>query len=208
MAGLHTLVDLADKFGVIESVKAKLLKQPDPAADKLVTALDEISKIYKSLDVEMSRYLSVYFDDSQTPDQHAAERSSLVELEGGEVVARMGKARGHCKKILNIYSRYLSPWFDKVKSLSSDERDKLNQLFVELDEFDGHMIKAIDDIATQLSDEAHDTLDLVDASRLDEARQRIINYRKTVFPKRRAISEAMRTLLNLQADFIGVSGAL
>ena len=39
------LVDTADGLGAIEAVKRKLVKQPDPAAAKLVTVLEELSKI-------------------------------------------------------------------------------------------------------------------------------------------------------------------
>jgi hypothetical protein len=39
------ILDLADKLDIIKTVKAKLLRQPDPAADKLVAVLGELSKI-------------------------------------------------------------------------------------------------------------------------------------------------------------------
>ena len=208
MAGIDTLVDLADKLGVIKAVKGKLVRQPDPASEKLVTALEEISKIYAALDSEISRYLSIFFDQSQTPQEKNTERQNLVELEGGEIVARMAKARGHCSKIINIYHNYLTTWFDKV--LSSDERTMMNGLFQELDEFDGNMVRAIDEVAQWLADMAHKTLDLVDASpsRLEDASQLINQSRRTIFGKRRAIADSMRTLLDLQAEFISISGAV
>lgn len=43
------LLDVADKLGIIQAVKGKLVKQPDPAADKLVTALEELSKIHTQI---------------------------------------------------------------------------------------------------------------------------------------------------------------
>ena len=43
---LDQILNLADKLGVIETLKAKLLRQPQPAADKLVAVLGELSKIY------------------------------------------------------------------------------------------------------------------------------------------------------------------
>lgn len=46
MFGADKLVDTADRLGVIDAVKTKLVKQPDPAAAKLVTVLEELSKIY------------------------------------------------------------------------------------------------------------------------------------------------------------------
>jgi hypothetical protein len=43
------LVDVRDKLGVIQAVKRKLVARPDPALDKLVTALEETSKVYDVL---------------------------------------------------------------------------------------------------------------------------------------------------------------
>lgn len=100
------LVDVADKLGVIQAVKQKLVAQPDPALDKLVTALEEVSKIYDVLQSEVKSILSLYFDPSATPDaakSRAQERATLVSLEGGELAARMRKAKGHSSKIQNIY---------------------------------------------------------------------------------------------------------
>ncbi len=208
MAGIDTLVSFADKMGIINKVKSKLIKQPDPAAEKLITALEEISKIYAALDSEISRYLSTYFDDKQTSKERSAERKNLIELEGGEISARMGKSRGHCSKILNIYHKYLTTWFDKI--LSTNEKDLMAELFLDLDEFDGHMVNAIEQVAQWLADEAHETLNFVDEKppQLEKANQRIGQSRRTIFEKRRAIANSMSTLLDLQAEFIGMSGAV
>ena len=39
MPDILSVIELADKLGVIQAVKGKLMRQPDPAADKLVTVL-------------------------------------------------------------------------------------------------------------------------------------------------------------------------
>ena len=36
------ILDLADKLDIIQTVSGKLLRQPDPAADKLVAVLGEL----------------------------------------------------------------------------------------------------------------------------------------------------------------------
>ncbi len=55
MIGFDDLVALADKLGVIHAVKDKLVKQPDPAADKLITALEELAKVFEALNTEISK---------------------------------------------------------------------------------------------------------------------------------------------------------
>lgn len=75
------LVDTADRLGAIDAVKRKLVKQPDPAAAKLVTVLEELSKIYGAMEDELTTYLALDFDHSDVK-QLARERAALARLEG------------------------------------------------------------------------------------------------------------------------------
>src|SRR5271169_3411471 len=147
MIGIDSLVNIVEKTGVIAAVKDKLVKRPDPAADKLVTAIEELAKIFEALNSEISKYLSVTFYEGQSLTERAEERAQLVELEGGQIGARMGRARGHCKKIVNIYDKYLVTWFDSV--LSPVESKEMGDLFQALRESDYYMIRAIDDASSR-----------------------------------------------------------
>jgi hypothetical protein len=88
MIGFKFLIDLADQLGVIQLVKDKLLRQPDPAADKLVVVLAELSKVYGVIEGELVKYLSLYFDHQQGPHD---ERAVLLTLEGGQLRMRVGE---------------------------------------------------------------------------------------------------------------------
>jgi hypothetical protein len=91
------LIDTADRLGAIDAVRRKLVKQPDPAAAQLVTVLEELSKIYGAVEDELTTYLSLSFDDSDSK-QLARERAALARLEGGAIRARMEEARGHAQR--------------------------------------------------------------------------------------------------------------
>jgi hypothetical protein len=197
------ILDLADKLGVIETLKTKLLRQPDPAADKLVAVLGELSKIYLACDAELLRYLSLSFDPQ---DDMAEERRTLLTLEGGQLLLRTSEARGHCHKISNIYQRYLQRWFHDV--LAPAEAATMKELFERLSYGDSQMELAIHELSDWLTREAQTTLDLVDAGKLDEANHRIKAARKAVQGTREAIRKAMSQLLELQADFIAASGTV
>lgn len=199
------LVDTADRLGAIEAVKRKLIKQPDPAAAKLVTVLEELSKVYGALEDELTTYLALFFDDSD-PKQLARERAALGRLEGGAIRARMGEARGRCGKIWNIYQRYLTPWFDRV--LNRAEREQLGGLFRELSEIDSHMVDTIDDVASWLTAEALATGELVEQSNLTDANARVAAARREIRPLRERIAEAMLQIRRLEGEFIEVSGAV
>ncbi len=205
MPNLSDVTDIGDKLGIFQAVKEKLLKQPDPAAQKLVTVLDEIYKIYSSLEAELPQFLALSFDASD-PEGLAQERAKLLSLEGGEITARMGQTRGHCAKIGNIYTRYLSPWFQRV--LQKADIEMLGELFRSLDQFDGKMVVAVDQVADWLTKESAAVLNLVDAQDYVAAEARVRAARHLILPQRRATAKTMRGLLDLQAEFIELSGAL
>ena len=50
LSDVESAVNVADKLGIIQAVKNMLVKQPDPAANNLVTALEEISKIHTDIE--------------------------------------------------------------------------------------------------------------------------------------------------------------
>jgi hypothetical protein len=199
------LLDTIQRLGVLDFLKSKLVKQPDVAAAKLATVLDELSKIYGSMNEELGIYLSLFFDDLD-PEQLKREKTSLASLDEAEILIRMSEARGRCKKIYNIYKRYLRPWFDQI--LLPEERKDLNGLFRELSDIDSHMVDAINDIATWLAKEANETKDLVKRGDFESANKRIIEARRVIHPQRERIVEAMLQIRRLEGNFIEISGAV
>jgi hypothetical protein len=198
------IVEMADKLGVIQSVRQKLLTQPDPAASHLVVALDEVYKIYIALEGELVAYLSLWID-AENPELRR-DRIALMHLEGGEIAARVARARGSCTKITNIYDRYLTGWFKRV--LSPTEAAELAVVFRDMHQFDSQMVNAIEEMAAWLTTEAETTLDLVTNGDLAGASARVLRARVTVKDDRRAIAAAMRDLTELQVEFIAMSGAI
>jgi hypothetical protein len=203
MPDFISLISLADKLGALRAVKDKLLRQPDPAADKLVAVLGELSKIYNAIDGELVRYLSLHFDPAV---DLAEERARLLTLEGGQIQTRVNEARGHCHKIGNIYQRYLSRWFHDA--LTPAEADLLDQIFRDFTYADNSMLYALHELTTWLTQEASQTLTHVDAGELGEANRRVRAARQEILPARRAIGRAMSDLLDLQAEFIEAAGTV
>lgn len=198
-----SLLDIADKLGLIDSVKRKLVRNPDAAADKLATVLDELSKIYSTLESELVRYLGLYFDPT---GDLAAERQVLLTLESGQLMVRMAETRGHCHKIWNIYQNHLDRWFHRV--LSRDESADMKRLFEALSYADSQMDSAINHLAYWLSTAASETLDLVDGGKFDEAQRTIRAARREVLPARQAIAQTLLRLVLLQGDFVAASGTV
>jgi hypothetical protein len=197
------VLDLADKLGIIQAVKGKLLRQPDDAADKLVLVLDELSKIYSAIEAELVRYLSLHFDPA---DDLSDERASLLTLEGGQLAARVAEARGHCHKIGNIYSKYLERWFQRA--LNPNEAQLMAEVFRDLGSADAGFIRVLDALVNWLTPRAGATLNQVDAGDFEAANRELRAARKEIQPVRLAIATAQTNLRNLQAEFIAVSNTV
>lgn len=199
-----TLLDITERIGLIETVKAKLVRNPDKAADKLAIVIDEVSKIYYALESELVSYLSLNFDPADDKSNLAGERAILLTLEGGQLFLRLGQARGHCNKINNIYQNHLKRWFHRA--LAPQEAEAMEELFDRLQSGDTHMTLAMEQLSRWLGTCAVETLDLVDDGQLEAAQKNIRAARKQVLPARQAMSQAVAKLVQLQADFIAASG--
>jgi hypothetical protein len=205
MLEFKPLLDLADKLGIIQAVKNKLISQPDPAVEKFVTTLSEISRIYSATESELARYLSVYFDQNDS-SQNQEERNTLISLESGVLTLRWNEARGHCHKILNIYEKYLNKWFSKV--LKPEENEQMKNLFFEFGKFEGGFLENLDSITTWLADEASQTLSLLDDGKISEANARIRDARSNTLLFRKQMTNAMGQMIEVQAEFIRLTGAV
>lgn len=190
--------DLADQVGAIEIIKEKLLNQPDKAAEKLAEALDEIYKMFKALDDEIVRYLGLSFD---TQDSINEGRRVLLDMEGGKSKILMQETRGHCSKIANIYHLYLNGWFNRVFKHSKD-REKMKEIFENLEKVDATIILAIDKVSFWLMKEAEQTLNSLDRGDTNTADSNIRRARYNVKEDREKLTEAMSQLRSMQADFI------
>ena len=195
------LINLADKLGIIQSLKDKLknelINQPDPAAYKFITALDEISKLYSATESEIARYLSVDVDPSGIKQE---DRELLNSLESGPLSLRWSKARGHCHKLMNIYDKYLNKWLSNF--LDPDENEKMENLFSTFAIIEGGFLDNLDTVTDWLSKEATDTLDLIDKEMFGDAGKKVRSDRKDIHSFRQSMNRAMRQMLDLQSELI------
>ena len=201
---LNTILDLATRFGAIDSIANALISQPDKAAGNLAVVPDELTKTVTALNGEIARFLGLHFDVAQSI---APGRVVLLGMEVGHSAVRINEARGHCHKIRNIYHAHLDKWFDRVFSGSSAERNSIRTIFDGLGTADDYMIAAMREVSGWLEREAEAVLDRVDAGDHSGANQLIHSARLTVKPVRKALVETAAMLRQHQADFIATSGA-
>jgi hypothetical protein len=194
------LTEIADRLGILERLKRKLVKQPDVAAEKLGTVLFEISKIYNVLEGAANEYLSLWVVPDKDNNTWRGEIAKLRKLAAGGHEVAMRRAKGNCKKIWNIYIAYLQPWF--AKALTEGEAEKLFGLFRELSDIDSVMVDAIDATAKWLTEEASGTLKLAMQNSYDAAQHRIQAAWYDWQPAASRIRKSMNSLYDLQASFV------
>jgi hypothetical protein len=200
------LTTIAERLGILDRLKRKLMKQPDVASAKLETVLIEMSKIYGVLQAAVNDYLSLWLVPDDANKKWRAEVATLRRFASGAHEAEMRKAKGDCKKIWNIYVAFLQPWFSRV--LSPAEADELFGLFRELSDVDSTMVDAINATSTWLTNEATTTLRMVLAKEYDTADQRIQSSLELWQPAAGKLRDSMNRLYDLQASFIVVSRAV
>lgn len=103
--------------------------------------------------------MSLDFDSSYNA-RITEQRTTLVNLEGEKIKARMAEAAAICAKIGNIYGRYLNPWFERV--LNDEENQEMKSLFSDISDTHTGMVKGIERLAEWIGNKATVTLDMVD----------------------------------------------
>jgi hypothetical protein len=198
-------LDLADRFALLEVVKVKLLNEPDPAADDLVTAIEELGKIYSAMDDGLQQYMALRFYEGQDSKERQEEREILLAFQGGQTAHRMRKAKTHCKKILGLYRRSLSPWFSRT--LDQEEQIIMRRFYEEFEDADYYFADEILELAEELSKRAKLTLDLLDAGEVERATEQVRNDRVAMMPLHIRLQGANSKLTDLENDFIDMSSA-
>jgi len=202
---LQPLVDLADRLGLLEAVKGKLIRQPDKAARELGTALLELEKIFNTLDYSITQYLAVSIDPDQPSSISKNDLDTLNSLAFGAGLREMRAARSRCRKIWNIYLRYLNPWF--ARALATSEQDLMKGLFTEFMEADLTFVNSVEYLAEELERDAQKTLSLAQTDS-SAANKHIKKRFGAYWPLRIELSKSSDKIRALEGEFIELSGAL
>jgi hypothetical protein len=200
---LSSLSDFAARLQRLEAVKTRLLNDPGPGLDVLISALEEVSTVCDTIDAEITRYLRLMFDPQVASPGFQQERDVLLTFEGNQLRARMKEAKGNCTKIQNSYEVYLRDWFRQA--LAPQDAADMEQLFLTLWGADTDMFHDIDVAAIWLAAQARTTLDLLDDGKPDEASRSIRAARKAIQPTRDALATARAQMADLKNTFISVS---
>jgi len=195
---IHSVDQIQDLAVILKSAMTQLTANPEPdALDAMAVVLDEISKLYQLIDTELTRYLSLSFDD---PQQTARDRAVLLSLDGGQIGVRATEARGHCEKISRIYSSKLRLWFHD--RLAPDAMTRVERAFGVLASSDADMTYVIHQLSQWLSSKATLTLNLVDAGDLTAARKMVKEARLDCQAMRQKLAATISSMRDIQAELL------
>ena len=196
-------VDIADKLGILEAIKTRLIQRPDAAAVKLAAILQELAHVFELCDKEVSRFLSLSFEEATAMDE---TKRILIEFEVAALSARMHSVRAAVSRLDNIYDRYLHTWFDRL--MDDEETGLVHDLFYRMGSDEADTLDLLSELTQLLSSESSALLDMLDSRRIPEAKARLAILREQLLPGRKAISRLMAGLFALEAEFIQRSGAV
>jgi hypothetical protein len=201
-AVLNAVKDVDEGLSIIGRLVAKLKMQPDLAALKLAEALDEIGKTWQAMDEAITQFLRLGIDSD------AMEKGSevLLRIEGGGLANKVRDGRGHCTTIGNIFDKYLDSWF--AAALKGDELNSIREVFIRLSKADMTVFECMEEVARELQSEATGVLDMVSESKVNEAKSRVLAFRKEFQPLRLEMSGTLQRLYDLKSDFLRISGAV
>ena len=83
------------------SFKRKIIRQPDPALDHLITVLNVISQIFNNMESSLTKYLSLWFDLSESRWFNEGH-SLLVDIEGRKIKAEMEQVAGRRRPAASV----------------------------------------------------------------------------------------------------------
>lgn len=182
------------------SIRSKLVAQPEPAAQDLGLALEQVHATFRAVASEIARFKGL----GVTPEALREGSSILTELEGTMLRARVDAARGHCTVIDNIYRAHLDKWFRG--KLSEEEYEKVKEYFSLLGMADNDLFVRMCSICDSLSREATLVLDMVLEEKWAQARERILSSRQALREVEQSIASAMGMLSDLKTELIAISG--
>jgi hypothetical protein len=197
LTAVYSLTNLKEQLNAVREVSAKL-KKHSAGAENLVTALQELSKTFDAIQLELKTYLALDFSEPNRP----AARKDLLKLEGGEIFKQVGAARARSGKLGSIYRDELQPWFAAEQELTDQERTKLDSLFRTLGDSDPtDIIPAMEEVSNWLTEKAQETLSHVDKEEFGQAQSEVRAARLEVLSLRQAMAKTSGELLDLEVQF-------
>lgn len=195
---VHSIDQVDGLTAVLKHAIAELGVNPEPdALDAMGVVLDEISKLYLLIDGELTRFLSLSFDDA---GQAAHDREVLLSLEGGKIHARAMEARGHCHKIAYLYTSRLRAWLGA--RLAPEAMGRIDRAFGALGMSDADMAYAIHLLADWLGTKAQETLDALDGGDPVAARGIVKAARRDCLDMRRKVARTVSEMRDIQAELL------
>jgi hypothetical protein len=196
-------IEILDKVGILETVRNKLVNNPDAAAKKLARVLVALKRTYQIMDDALVDFNSLSFEDEFA--RHDA-LEILNRARGGRLENEMMEARGHCSNITRIYHNYLTGWFSKV--LNHQEQAQIDDLFKSLSFADDTWITMLGTVGSELQRISDDILSHVNAKKYDDARATQQGELKNFQKHQTRLSKGLVDLQKLTQDYSAIAGEM
>jgi hypothetical protein len=193
-----SFAQVRDGLQAVRELNAKLMREPSPAAERLVAALQDVSTTFAEIELQLNRFLGL---DLSSENSRAAARTALLVLEGGAMYDICAAYRAHCSFLRDLFENHLERWFSN-SSLTQHEYARLYTAFQTLFEWDDvGVIPLVMHMASLLTERAQRTLSLLDSDDPDGAIATIRAARLEVLPLREALWKTSGELRDLGIQY-------
>jgi hypothetical protein len=188
--------EMAKEMGLLKKLWAKLLGDPNAAAQQLAIALFEVRRTFDSL-----RNALLEISHLGVPGQNLVDiRRALDRIESGQLFEEVIRAKGSCGKIGNIYDQHLQAWFKEI--LVPTDQDRLREDFNTLRDSDRWAIDAMEHLIEDAKPLAREIRVLFDNGKEAEAHRAVKAFLQEFLPIRDKLSATISHMLALEAKFI------
>ena len=192
---LSTAVDLLDKLGILEKVYLKLVNNPREVAKQLNEVITILDSAFGKIQNSVAQMCTLSFE----PAALASTRKILIEKNNG-LSQELGKVSIHCADIGRIYNTYLRGALSAF--LNEEESIKLNELFFELNNSDGHFKNAVAQLDQNLKDFSNQAFAHIEQNEPQKAETLTWQLRSLLEPTRKVLEAKIRELRSLQLKFL------
>ena len=197
-AGLAAMKELDGAVGIVLKYLKRLAQDKQGAGLRLSAALAEVRASCEALNAAVSSFLDLGIRD----DALGSGSTTLLNIQGGALAAKVEQGVGGCHRIGRIYQLDLDRWFSNVFRSGTPEYQELECAFSKLSEADAAMFTEMRETAYKLQESADQALNLLIAGQSDAARNHIRQQIPELLPLRKSINQVLAKIEEINAELI------
>ena len=189
---------LVDNASVLKHLFAGAVSMPAEAEKAIEEILEEVEKSLDAVDAATREFLAAVKDPALFLD----DMGRVHEMSSSHLPKLVESNRGHCDRIRELDSLYLSGWLDSFFPGSQERRDEARDIMNALDDADRDLFSFLDVAAEKMRDTAREAYRLELTGQRSEAEALLRDAGLTMLDMRDAFNDASVRMAELKREFV------